>query len=273
MLIGFRSLNVNKKSPINHGGFTWFLKFHAFIDFHTAPGIFILIMNELKTKPDSEAKRFGCLHILGTALIILVVLGLCTLLWVKRNVYASPFTPTMLDLKEQKILDSKLSRLEMSAFEDQRESKSASNNSSKNPEPVPYTEDDSKRQIRISEKELNAIIAKDPEIASRIAIDLSRDLMSFNIILPIEKDFPILGGKTLRIKAGINLSYKNGKPVVAIRGISLGGVPLPGAWWGDIKNKNLVEEFSGEGGFWSQFSKGVEDIKISEGHLLVKLKK
>ncbi len=60
--------------------------------------------------------------------------------------------------------------------------------------------------------------------------------------------------------------------MVAIRGVSLGGVPLPSAWWGDIKNKNLVEEFGSEGGFWDQFSKGVEDIKIRQEHLWIKLK-
>jgi len=57
-----------------------------------------------------------------------------------------------------------------------------------------------------------------------------------------------------------------------MRGISLGGVPLPSAWWGDIKNKNLVEEFSGEGGFWSRFSKGVENVQVRDGHLWIKLK-
>ena len=88
----------------------------------------------------------------------------------------------------------------------------------------------------------------------------------------MDEDFPILGGKTLRLKAGVTLIYESKRPVVVMRGISLGGVPLPKAWWGDIKNKNLVEEFGSEGGFWDQFSRGVENIKIHEGQLWVKLK-
>jgi len=34
----------------------------------------------------------------------------------------------------------------------------------------------------------------------------------------------------------------------------------------------LVEEFSAETGFWKTFSDGVEDIKIEEGFLKLKLK-
>jgi hypothetical protein len=71
----------------------------------------------------------------------------------------------------------------------------------------------------------------------------------------VDENFPILGGKTLRLFFGVTLCDKADRPIVAIRGVSLGGVPLPSAWWGDIKNKNLVEEFGSEGGFWDQFSK------------------
>ena len=92
------------------------------------------------------------------------------------------------------------------------------------------------------------------------------------MLVPLEKDFPLIGGTTLRLRAGATLRYENNKPVVIIRGISIGGIPLPGAWWGGIKNKNLVEEFGGTGGFWEQFSEGIENIQVREGHLWVKLK-
>ena len=139
-------------------------------------------------------------------------------------------------------------------------------------DPEPYSEEHAKREISLSEKELNALIAKDPETAKRVAIDLADDLVSVKLLVPVDDDFPILGGKTLRLFFGVTLSYGKNRPIVAIRGVSLGGVPLPSAWWGDIKNKNLVEEFGSEGGFWDLFSKGVEDIKIREGHLRIKLK-
>ena len=71
---------------------------------------------------------------------------------------------------------------------------------------------------------------------------------------------------------GLELAYADGRPVVAIRGISLGGVPLPRAWWGDIKGRNLVEEFGAPGGFWDRFARGVDDLRIRDGELWVRLR-
>ena len=145
-------------------------------------------------------------------------------------------------------------------------------NSGKPLEPEPYSEKDEDREITLSEKELNSIVAKDPGVAKKVAIDLSDDLVSVKLLIPMEDDFPILGGKTIRLNFGTELAYFEGKPIVSMKGISLGGVPIPSAWWGDIKNKNLVEYFGGSGGFWDQFAKGVADIKIQEGQLYLKLK-
>jgi hypothetical protein len=50
------------------------------------------------------------------------------------------------------------------------------------------------------------------------------------------------------------------------------GVPMPNAWLGGIKNIDLVKEFGEDKGFWKAFADGVEDIKIKEGHLRIKLK-
>jgi hypothetical protein len=39
-----------------------------------------------------------------------------------------------------------------------------------------------------------------------------------------------------------------------------------------MKNKNLVNEFGSEDGFWQIFSEGVEDIQVKDGHIRIKLK-
>ena len=139
-------------------------------------------------------------------------------------------------------------------------------------EPEAYSEDESKREIQLSEKELNALIAKDPETAQYVAVDLADNLVSVKLLVPMDQDFPVLGGKTLKLNLGVILKYIENKPVVAIHGMSLGGVPLPQSWWGDIKNVNLVEKFGAKGGFWDQFAKGVENISIEDGQFRVKLK-
>jgi hypothetical protein len=103
-------------------------------------------------------------------------------------------------------------------------------------------------------------------------MDLSDDMVSVKLLIPVDKDFPVLGGKTLRLNCGITLSYDQGRPVVAIRGVSVGGVPVPNAWLGNIKNTDLVKEFGGQGGFWDIFSEGVEDIKVRDGSFVIKLR-
>jgi len=116
------------------------------------------------------------------------------------------------------------------------------------------------------------LIAKDAEMSKHVAVDLADNLVSVKLVVPVNADVPVVGGKTLKLNFGVELSYANGKPVVAMQGISLGGVPLPSAWWGDIKHLNLVEAFGGAGGFWDQFAEGVEDLSIHDGQLRIQLK-
>ena len=209
--------------------------------------------------------QFGCLHVLGIVLIVMLITGLFAGWWVKHYIYASPYKPTQLSPSAQKKLDEKLARLDESApvFPDEPADRA---------QPERYSEDDAKREIRISQKELNALVAKDLQAAKHVAIDLSDDLISVNTVLPLDSDLPVLGGKMLRIKFGVMLRFVDGQAVASMRGVSIGGVPLPSAWWGDIKNKNLVKEFSDEGGFWDRFSRGVEQIQVTDGHLVIRLK-
>jgi hypothetical protein len=81
-----------------------------------------------------------------------------------------------------------------------------------------------------------------------------------------------MGGKTIRARAGAELAYRDNRPVVIFKGISLMGVPVPNAWLGGFKNIDLVREFGGDKGFWKSFSDGVETIRVKEGLLYIKLK-
>ncbi len=232
-------------------------------------------MTEEKISCKKKPGRFTCLHVSGIMLVMAVAVALLTAWWIKHNIYASMFRPTQLSVKEQKVLDLKLEQLERSGMKEERSFPPAGEivKNTGRLQPEVYKEDDARREIRLTEKELNSLIAKDEEIARRVAIDLSDDLVSVKLLIPMDKDIPVVGGKTLRLNCGVTLSYEAGRPVVAIRGVSVGGVPLPAAWWGDIKNTNLVEKFGDEGGFWDLFSEGVENIKVREGHFLIKLKK
>lgn len=213
-----------------------------------------------KPAPPGSSKpprRFGCMHVLGIILVAVLLSVIATGAWIKYNVYASAFKATTLSEKEEAVFAEKLARLEAAGGGVQ---------------PEAYSEAGANREIRITEKELNALIDKNPEWADRVAIDISPDLLSIVLLVPVDPAFPIIGGTTARITAGATLRFENDKPVVIVRGISIGGVPLPSAWMGDLKNKDLVQEFGDQGGFWDGLSRGVEAIKLEDGNLYLKLR-
>ena len=209
---------------------------------------------------------------LGIVALVMIVTALLTAWWVKHYIYASKFTPTVLTAKEQKVLDSKLVKLGESTKKESDMSKKKRADKGVALEPEAYSEEGGKREISLTEKELNALIAKNPEVAQHVAIDLSDNLISVKLVIPIDKEVPILDGKTLRLNLGVILTYEKERPVVAVKGVSLGGIPIPKAWLGNLKSRNLVKEFGEEGGFWKLFSDGVADLKVKDGPIQIKLK-
>jgi len=228
--------------------------------------------NENIAAPGAKKLRFSFLQVMGIVALVMIVTALLTAWWVKHYIYASKFTPTVLTAKERKVLDSKLAKLEESTKKDLAVSKKKRHEKGAPLEPEAYSGEGAKREISFTEKELNVLIANNPEVAQRVAINLSDSLISIKLVIPIDEEIPVLGGKTLRLNLGVILGYEHGKPVVALKGVSLGGIPVPNAWLGNLKNRNLIKEFGDEGGFWKLFSDGVADLKVKKGHILIKLK-
>jgi len=182
--------------------------------------------------------------------------------WIVRTyVFPGAFRPVELSARETQTLDDKLAQL--------GDTPGAPAGTL---EPEPYREDAARRAVSFSERELNALIAHDPDLAQRVALDLSDDLASVRLLVPMEPDFPLVGGRTLRIDAGLELAFRAGRPVAILRGVSIMGVPLPDAWLGNLKNVDLVQEFGDAGGFWQAFAAGVEDVEVVDGALRVRLK-
>jgi hypothetical protein len=225
-------------------------------------------------------KRFGCLQVFGLIVIAVIITAGITILVFKTYFFPSEFKPVTLNPHEEQVLTAKLENLDSIGTAVNAHRNDIPNKSSKSErfdpnatlEPEPYSEKGIKREINFTERELNALLAKNTDLAKKMAIDLSDDLISAKLLLPVDEDFPIFGGKTLRVKTGVVFTYDKGKPVVIFKGITIMGVSIPNAWLGGIKNIDLVEEFGADTGFWKTFSDGVEDIKIEEGFLKLKLK-
>ena len=224
-------------------------------------------------------KRFGCLQVFGLIVIAVIITAGITILVFKTYFFPSEFKPVTLNPHEEQVLTAKLENLDSIGTAVNAHRNDIPNKSSKSDgfdpnatlEPEPYSEKGIKREINFTERELNALLAKNTDLAKKLAIDLSDDLISAKLLLPVDEDFPIFGGKTLRVRTGVVFTYDKGKPVVILKGITIMGVPIPNAWLGGIKNIDLVEEFGADTGFWKTFSDGVEDIKIEEGVLKLKL--
>lgn len=205
---------------------------------------------------------------------VLVTLG-ASYWFLTTYVFAREFQPVQLNAKEERVLDGKLRSL---GFEPDQ---TAGAGSQPSPDefdaqgrlkPEKYSEAGASREVSFNERELNALLARNTDLARKLAIDLSSDMVSAKLLMPMEPDFPVLGGKTLRFNAGVEMAFVDGRPSVVLKGVSVMGVPVPNAWLGGLKNIDLVAEFGGGPGFWKSFAEGVEDIHVEDGRIKVKLK-
>ena len=213
-----------------------------------------------------ERKKGGCLKTLGIMLITIIISIVATI-FVINYLTQKKLEPVELSKKEESRLNQKLKQFGLPTLPS-----SATQENTDDLTPEPYSEDPAKREIFFSEKELNAMLAKNTDLAEKIAIDLADNLASAKMLIPLDPDFPFLGGKTLKLKAGAELAYAYGRPIVILKGVSVWGVPVPNAWLGNLKNVDLVKEFGGNEGFWKSFADGVENISVAEGQLKIKLK-
>jgi hypothetical protein len=256
------------------------------------------VAKTMEAQQPRPASGFTKRQVLGIVLAtVLVTVGATG--WVLRTyVFPSRFEPVQLSAREEQVLDAKLRRIgiEPASAESAPDPSPVVGSAPREPatghtereaprleprprfepeprlEPEPYSEDPADREIGISERELNALLAHNTNLAERLAIDLSDDLASAKLLIPVDPDFPVMGGRILRVHAGVELRVVRGRPVVILRGISLMGVPLPNAWLGNLKQVDLVERFGGQGGFWSAFAAGVEEMSVREGELKLVLK-
>jgi len=219
-------------------------------------------LNQTET-PEQVIKQSNGWRTFGIVIItILVTIGVGY--WVINSyLFPSSFNSIQLNKKEQKVLDTKIRVL-------RNQSQSTKTDVL---EPEAYSEANADRNVYFTERELNALLANSTDLSNKLAIDLSGDLASAKLLIDLDPDFPFIGGKTLKVTAGMELRFFNGKPVAILKGVSVWGVPLPNAWLGNMKNIDLIKELGDSNGFWHGLSEGIELIEITEGNLHIKLRK
>ncbi len=234
-----------------------------------------------------DKKGFSGIQVFGIVIGVMVVTILVTLFAAHAWLFPKPFTPVVLNSQEEQQLERKLKRFEgMTSGPASPKSvvvkkKQRVDSGPVQPneltatgslKPESYSEKGASREINLTEREINSLLAKNTDLARKVAIDLADDLVSLKILVPVDPDFPVLGGKTLRVRAGAELAYRDRRPIVKLRGVSVMGVPVPNAWLGGLKNIDLVREFGTDSGFWKTFADGVETINVHDGRMYIKLK-
>jgi hypothetical protein len=233
----------------------------------------------LKRKSSGDKSRTGWAKIL-IAIVGAALLSSFLTLWLAGHfLFAKEFTPVTLNAEENQVLVSKLKDLAsvsdpQGAASDQATPSSIPEERRKPPALAPqrYREQGANRAIVFTERELNALLARNTDLADKVAIKLSKDLASAHFLIPLDSSMPFFGGKTLKATAGLELRYADRHPVVVLKGISLWGIPMPSAWLGGLKNADLVDTFGADTGFWNLFAAGVASIRVEEGWMSIQLK-
>lgn len=222
----------------------------------------------IQGRPVAE-NGFSVMQTLAIVALAMFMTAVGTVFAIKIFLFSPPFDPVVLSEKEAQHLSSKLAVLD----EFGKNTETAATTTPANAlSPEKYSEDDNSRNIEFTEREINAMLAKNTDLADKLVIDLAQDLISIKLLIPLNPDFPVLGGKTFKVKAGAELAYKNGRPVVKLKGVSLMGVPMPNSWLGGLKNIDLIQEYGADEGFWKAFADGVEAIVIKDGLIQIELK-
>lgn len=235
----------------------------------------VAAMNAIDAPPADAPARRGfssgqVVALLAGAVLVAVV---ATLVVARTWLFPAPFEPVVLDAAERRSLDVKLDRLAggLPARGDDAARPDLGESDADWLRPEAYGEAGARRELAFSEREINALIAADPGLSRRLAVDLAPGLASARALVTLDPGLPLVGGRTVRVAAGLGLAYRRGRPVVELRGVSVMGVPVPNAWLGNLKNVDLVDRF-GDAGPWRGFADGIEDIQVEDGRLRVRLR-
>ena len=218
-----------------------------------------------------KKKAMGFFSIMGIILITILMSVGVTVWIINSYIFPKRFNPVVLTQKEVRVLDKKLRFF--SGFGSSTHSTDTSTKSQKESKLTPEKYSEGKnREVVLTERELNSLLNNNTDLSDKLAIDLSKDLLSVKLLIPLDQDLPAIGGKTIKVLAGMELTFENSHPIVILKGVSVMGVPVPNAWLGGLKNIDLIQEYGQDEGFWKAFSDGVEEMRVEEGRFKIKLK-
>ena len=141
--------------------------------------------------------------------------------------------------------------------------------------PERYTEKGAKREVEFSERELNSMVANNPDLAKKLAVDLAEDLVSARLLVPVRSGLSCPGWQdTARFGRHRALRVSRGETGRCAERHQYHGRTGAERLAGRARRiRSDPCEFGDERGFWKGFADGVEHMRVVEDGLLrIKLK-
>jgi hypothetical protein len=133
---------------------------------------------------------------------------------------------------------------------------------------------DDNRTLILTEREINGFLHHNTPYAEKVKIDLGKDTITAKIIVDFPEDTPMVGGRRLRVHTTMAMYLDvNGELAIELRDVSAGGISIPNAWLGDLKNKNLTDfgDNSEGSAILEKISAGIADFEVEPDQIRIRL--
>lgn len=183
------------------------------------------------------------------------MLGTCAIaaasaaFWYQYNLHASKFSPVQLTATEQQVVKDKLNVLGGQP-------------------PTPAS--DPSKTIVLNEREINGYLEAQG-LGETVKVHITNGNVGATILAPVDKEVPLLGGHTVRLKIAFNTKLdESHRFALSLADVSVGGISLPNAWLGGVKGLNLLaedQEGTKASPLLKGFAAGIKDFQMRNGEL------
>ncbi|MEK7952579.1 hypothetical protein [Luteolibacter soli] len=211
-------------------------------------------MSESPSSPPPVPQKKSCLVpvLIGIIAVLVAVIGV--IWWNNR-----PIKPVQLSAEEKMVVQQKVEAIQ------QVEKGSAPTP----PKPGEPTYEKGKKEIVLTERELNGLLNEHTTLGQKLKLELATDAVHARYETDLDPDVPIVGGKKLKARARFIVKTAEGNPSLVLDDFTLWGVSLPNEWLGQLKGRDILREIlGGKGGRIA----GIEEMTVSPGELRIKLK-
>ena len=209
-------------------------------------------MSESSPPPVPQKKSCLVPVLIGIIAVLVAVIGV--IWWTNR-----PIKPVQLTAEEKVVVQQKVEAIQQV----EAETPTA-------PKPAEPTYEKGKKEIVLTERELNGLLNEHTTLGQKLKLELATDAVHARYETDLDPDVPIVGGKKLKARARFLVKTTEGNPSFVLDDFTLWGVSLPNDWLGQLKGRDILKEILG-GGKPGKIA-GIEEMTVSSGELRIKLK-